>query len=185
MSEAMIKTEYAKLERFEKAVEVARALLESINNKQMKIAELALSVCTKRKNKWEPLEEGTLSIKHFAEAIGVNHRTLLEWICIYEQGAVALNPEAPSEVPIKEAKKVLVDNRLSKKHNVKDTYNTRRIRRNAAKNKSEKAIGSYAEIYLRYTNRFFGQLENQKISSIPQGVKAELKIKLTQILKRL
>jgi len=69
-----------RLAKWRKAVDQAEKLLKNIDGHQMKVAEIALSVCEITRG--GRLPEGTYTLTRFASEVGVNFRTLSNWVGI-------------------------------------------------------------------------------------------------------
>lgn len=108
-----------------------------------------------------------------------------EWITVYEKGAKAISPRRPDSVPFGDAKKALTDVRASERLGVDVDNKVEAMRKKRKRDKTTLTIKGYSPTYLAYTTNFLGKLNKQGVSGIPRGVRAELKIKLRQILKQL
>jgi phage antirepressor YoqD-like protein len=189
MSETLIKKEWAKVNRpttkaqLNKAISEVKRLVAEIQVRKMKIAEIALSVCIedgRGANRLIVKPKGLITIADFAKATGINKATLRDWIAAYLYGAKRLNPSNPSSVPYKDARRAAKVSRLNAKVGAGNT-----VQQKHKTTTTLKDIENYSTTYLTYTTKILSQLETQGHSRIPDGVKAELKIKLKQILKRL
>ena len=189
MSESLIKKEWAKVNKpttkaqLDKAISEVKRLVAEIQVKKLKIAEIALSVCIvdgRGTNRLAVKPEGLVTVTDFARATGINSDTLRDWIASYLYGAKRLKPSNPSSVPYKDARRAAKVSKLNDKVGVNNRV--KRIHKQAT---TVKEIENYSTTYLQYTIKILNQLKTQGHSKIPSGVKAELKIKLKQVLKRL
>jgi hypothetical protein len=189
MSETLIKKEWAKVNRpttkaqLNKAISEVKRLVAEIQVRKLKIAEIALSVCIedgRGTNRLAVKPDGLITIKDFSRETGINVDTLRGWIASYLYGAKRINPSNPTSVPYKDARRAAKVCRLNAKAGANNS-----VRRGHKTDATLKDIENYSTTYLGYTTKILNQLKSQGHSRIPVGVKAELKIKLKQILKRL
>lgn len=183
----MVKEQWENLLTWDEAVKEAKDKVRFIHNSQLDIGRLASKVCIKCKG--GRAYKGQNTITKFAREIGVNKKTLFEWVRLYET-VVAKTPiankESFSRNDFKAARKALANKSYREKNGIKvNNYSLNRIVKTEERNVSVQNVANQAFQALKHMKTLKKKIDAQGIKDIDRGVKAELKILCTQILSRL
>lgn len=108
------------IKKYNEYVELAKAELKSIEGHEIRICEYAMKVCDIRHGGHS---NGYYTIKAFASDIGMNAKTLSNWLLVYRNVIVKLDKKITSSADFLKAKKVesylreerIVNNRINEK----------------------------------------------------------------------
>jgi hypothetical protein len=130
---------------YEHYVQLGKSLLSEVHNKQFKICEYAMKVCTIRHG---GRSDGYYTIKDYANDIGMTPKTLQNWLVVYRNVVLKLNDDQKSEMNWNKASKVnnvLDENRTIDNAINKDVGKKTRFKNGVKKEVVQKLYDKYSE----------------------------------------
>ncbi|MDD0853028.1 hypothetical protein HBN50_07965 [Halobacteriovorax sp. GB3] len=130
---------------YQEYVKGAKELLSQIDSYQYKIAEMAMAVCQIRHG---GRSEGYYTLTEFSNDIGMNRKTLSEWVHAYRDICLKIDLRTPTQEEWSKANKVsrLLKSELATE---KSNNNTQKSKSNSRKDVSKERI---QKIYNEITN---------------------------------
>ena len=149
---------------YDECVEIGKQIVNSVNDKQMRICELAMEVCTIRHG---GRSDKFYTMKDFAKDIGLNNKTLNQWMLIYRNVVLKLSDKQLENMTWKQASKV--NENLEETNTIENTLKGTPRKRPAPSKKlipAEKVRKLYDE-YLEekpFLNEFLSMVKQTKHS---------------------
>jgi hypothetical protein len=78
------------MKTYQEYVELGKAIVDQVNDRQMKICSYAIEVCTIRHG---GKSAGFYTLKDYANDIGLNNKTLNQWMLVYRNVILKLTPK--------------------------------------------------------------------------------------------
>jgi transposase-like protein len=130
---------------YEKYVELGKELLNKVEDYQLKICKYAMEVCTIRHGGHS---KGYYTIKDYARDIGMNTKTLQNWLITYRNVVLKLSIDQQANLNWNKASKVnnvleenrTMDNAINKKPRTRDAF-----KKHLAPEKVQKIYDAYSE----------------------------------------